>query len=396
MKLLLPFLLAATVVAGELTFEEALRKAEEFSPVLQVAQEIQKSVDETKEFHLKGAAPELEIGTENFGIGEVEVVVTKELRPTAKRAPIEIELALRKERAAAENRAALLELHKKVAESYIELAFLHESQDRLTSILHSLEEEKQEISRRVRLGAASELELLEHEGLLIGIEEQLGILKSDLLHAEATLNTLWDEDRTGQVHSMEELATRLYEQVDTLISPLHPLYTPFAINKSEAALLKAQSEGSRKPDFALSGGYKRVNESKENSFLLGFSVGFANKSSSAILDAEASLLERTTAIEKDAIERELKKGLSLFTVEKERTKRLLTSLKEKRIPLVQSLIDAAEKRYRRGALPIYEKIRYRRELYHLQLEELVLEKELLLTTVSHIIYTGNLLSRESN
>lgn len=393
MKKILPFLLVAFIVAaGELTLEEALRRAEEYSPVLRGAKEEQKSVDEIRTFYLQGSAPELEIGTENLGIGEIELLVSKEIRQMAKKKPIEVELELRKKSATIENRPALLELHQKVAENYIKLAFLNESQLRLESIVLSLEEEKREIKRRVRLGAASEMELLEHEGLIIGMDEILLSLKGDIRLAQSELNGLWEDELKSEVHTLAELKSLLVPIVESGISSKHPALQHLEFKKSEAALLRAQSKGSSKPDIAISSGYKRSNESGENAFLLGVSIGFNSKSEARIKMAEAALTDTKVAIEKEAVERELQKGILSYVEQKNKKESLLLSLKNKRIPLAESLIDAAQKRYKRGALSAYEMIRYRRELYLLQLEELEIEKELLLIQLSQIIYSGTLLN----
>lgn len=392
MKKLLPFLLVALVAAGELTFDAALRRAEEHSPVLKRARAEQATVDKTKELYLAGTAPELEISTENLGIGEVELVVSKELRHSAKRKPLLAEQNLRREKAVLENRPALLELHRQVAENYIELTFLAESQKRILSIITSLKEEKGDITRRVKLGAASELELLEHEGLIISMDEMIFALESDMRSTQRALNTLWEEDVVCTPLSLDELKQFFSTKESDLISPEHPLLQRMKVAKSEAALLRLQSDGSSKPDFSLSSGYKRSNETGENSFLLGLTIGFNQKRDVTIGNAEAALIEKGLTIEKTAVTREIAKGVLLFKEKRLKLESLQTSLLEKRMPLAESLIEAAQKRYARGVLPIYEMIRYRRELYHLQLEELEIKKELLQNQMSQILYTGTLLN----
>lgn len=392
MKYLLPFLLSGLLWAEGMSVSEALEKAEESVAVTKIiAKEIQ-SLDATKSLVEKGTPPELEIGTENFGISEFELVLSKELRHKSQIAPLVAEVELAKAQQKLEAKPVLLELHQKVVTQFIELATVEASVKKVDSILVALAEELTLLEKRVKFGAASEFELLEHQQMVIDMEEQGKLLRTSAEVFKAELAPYVGEKSVFNVPTLDSLDHWLQAKIGDTIAADHPALTALDIVIDEADLIKKQQLGLTKPSIAISGGYKRANESNENALLLGVSIGFANKSEAALATAEAKLKRDIVALEKEEVERLLLGELKRLAKEEKLISVKVETLLTKRIPLVQKLVTAAEARYAQGAISLYDIVRYRKDLFALQLEEVSYKRERALLHLSQVIHAGNLLN----
>lgn len=393
MKFLCVVLFATSLFAAELTFEEALIKAEENSALLNTVQKRLQNIDATRSLYLKGSAPEIELSTENLGLSEVELAVSKELRSKEQKAPLAKDVEIRKRAVALPVTAERLEIHREMATLYVSLSALDESEQYVDSIRQSLERELTVLKKRFAAGAASELELLEQEQLIMEMDEQAIVLKSENQKLKSNLNYFWSDEVTLKTEPLEVLLKRLSTSVSEP-DEKHPQLLELHIRKQEASLLELQAIALQKPDWSVQGGYKRNNEAKEHAFLLGVSLGLKSKGEASIVRAEASLLKNEIVATRVAVLRELTNKLTLLDAEIAQKEMLLDRLVEQKIPLAKRFIAAAHKRYAKGVLSIADKIRYRRELFDLQLEKNELVKETIILYIQKTITSGKLLNQE--
>lgn len=391
MKYLLPFLLSGLLWAEGMTIHEALNKAENSLAVTKVvAKEIQ-SLEASKDLIIKGTPPELEIGTENLGINEFELVLTKELRSKAKIVPLEAEVELAKKLHRLEAKPVVLALHEKVVTQFIELATVEASLKKVDSILVALAEEYTLLEKRVKFGAASDFELLEHQQLVIVMEEKGKLLRTSTTIFRANLLPYVGNETSFEVPTLDSIDRWLSSKITDTIPADHPALATFAIVESETDLIKKRQLAMKKPSLALSGGYKRVNEGNENALLLGLSIGFAKKSDVALAEAEAQLKKEVSVLEKEEVQRLLLGDLKRLTEEEQLIEVKRKTLHDERIPLLQKLVKAAQTRYAQGAISLYDVVRYRKDLFALQLEEVSYKRELNLLRLSQLIHAGILL-----
>lgn len=390
MKQLIPFLLAVTLSAQEITLTDALSSAEIASAALMDITQKLTALDSTQNLYTTGANPELEVGTENFGVKEFEVTLSQEIRFPSKKVSAVQQIDLRRKQMQLSSEVVKRELYKEVVESYLTISQLQDEALLIDSIVASVKIENENISRRIAAGAASELELLEQQGLLIDLGEEAFSIQSELRASRAILNSLFLKQKRGSVETIHELSRQFNTPDMTEVPESHPALRELELERAEAQILRSESKAARTPDFTLSGGYKRENEAKENSLLFGFSLGLPFNKEAAIADSEADIAESSVILRKAELKRELQAELTQLQEEKVLASERLRTLREERIPLAEKMVQLATVQFKRGIIPVTEKIRYKRELISLQREEVSLLHAELLAHASLAVFTGTL------
>lgn len=390
MKQFIPFLLAAVITAQELPLADALSSAEDASASLLDIRQKLSALDSSGAYYKTGSNPELEVGTENFGVKEFEVVLSQELRFPSKKTPVNQQIELNKQRIRLSAETVKRDLYSSVITSYLTLAQLQDEALLIDSIIASVELENRQISQRIKAGAASKLELLEQQELLIDLGEEAFAIESQLRSSRAKLNALFAEPKSGSVQSIQELSELFPQESGTEIANSHPNLIELELELAEAELLRLEGKASRTPDFTLSGGYKRENEAKENSLLFGFSMGLPFNKAADIAELEADITEASVNLRKAELKRALTAELTELQENSALASERLRRLREERIPLAEEMVSLAAVQFKRGILPVTEKIRYKRELISLQREELSLIHAELLARASLAVFTGTL------
>ncbi len=134
MKQLFLLILTTLVAAQNFTLEQALSLAESSSAELRAIEIKVNKLDSTSSLFTTGANPELEVGTENLGKNEVEIVVSQELRFASQKQPALRELELLKRETALPSEAIRRELNSKVIENYLTIPLLQEASAPLLAI----------------------------------------------------------------------------------------------------------------------------------------------------------------------------------------------------------------------------------------------------------------------
>lgn len=390
MKQLIPFLLAVTLSAQEITLTDALSSAESASAALMDITQKLTALDSTQNLYTTGANPELEVGTENFGVKEFEVTLSQEIRFPSKKVSAVQQIDQQRKQMLLSSEVVKRELYKEVVESYLTISQLQDEALLIDSIVASVKIENENISRRIAAGAASELELLEQQGLLIDLGEEAFSIQSELRASRAILNSLFLEQKSGSVETIHKLSRQFNTPDMTEVPESHPALRELELERAEAQILRSESKAARTPDFTLSGGYKRENEAKENSLLFGFSLGLPFNKEAAIADSEADIAESSVILRKAELKRELQAELTQLQEEKVLASERLRTLREERIPLAEKMVQLATVQFKRGIIPVTEKIRYKRELISLQREEVSLLHAELLAHASLAVFTGTL------
>lgn len=390
MKQLIPFLLAVTLSAQEITLTDALSSAESASAALMDITQKLTALDSTQNLYTTGANPELEVGTENFGVKEFEVTLSQEIRFPSKKVSAVQQIDLQRKQMQLSSEVVKRELYKEVVESYLTISQLQDEALLIDSIVASVKIENENISQRIAAGAASELELLEQQGLLIDLGEEAFSIQSELRASRAILNSLFLKQKRGSVETIHELSRQFNTPDMTEVPESHPALRELELERAEAQILRSESKAARTPDFTLSGGYKRENEAKENSLLFGFSLGLPFNKEAAIADSEADIAESSVILRKAELKRELQAELTQLQEEKVLASERLRTLREERIPLAEKMVQLATVQFKRGIIPVTEKIRYKRELISLQREEVSLLHAELLAHASLAVFTGTL------
>ncbi len=390
MKQLLPFLLVAALSAQELSLNQALLQAENGSADLQAIQQRLTSLDSTTQYYNSGANPELEVGTENLGIKEFEIVLSQELRFSAKKAPIQQQINLNKQELKLQASEIRRDLYCDVVDAYLSVSQLQEEAELIDSVNVSITQENQKIAHRIKMGAASKIELLEQQNLQIDLAEETLTIQSELRSSLAKLNSFFITGESKAVTKLKALSTEIIVNQQDEVPSSHPKLLALQIKTGEAELKRLESKALSIPVFAVNGGYKRENEVQENSLLLGFSLGLPFNKEADLASIEADIVMSTVKLQKVELNRLLSAELVNLSEQSFLAKERLRILREDRIPLAKEMVQTASLQYSRGVLSVADKIRYKRELISLQRQELTLIHAELLARSSQAIFTNSL------
>ncbi len=365
-----------------LRFEEAVKRVLEHNPELTIRKNGIKAAEAAVKQAQVIPNPELEIGLENLGINEIEAAITQPLELGGKR-KARIKLAKKElEAARCEMDITRLKLQAETARKFIPIITVHLKIDCIDSLLLLMDTSLVDIRRRINVGAAMQIDALRAE---MELDERLlekTALKREQKQLIRELAMLWGDtslvtaDVKGEIRKTVQLPAR-----DEVLKKLadHPEIKLIKLQQDIAHRAIEEAEAESAPDAAITGGYLRNNETKENAGILGFSIGLPlfNRNKGAIQAAtheynsarneyEAALLER--AAEVIAIVSEIE------GIENE-----LSTLQEKLLPKAEKIYADLYKFYVQGSVGILEVLESRQHLIetHLSTVDLLLDKALL-------------------
>ncbi len=392
MKQLLPFLLFAFVCAKEVTLQEAISKAETASATITSLQNRVATIDMSVSLYTRGENPELEIGTENFGISEFEVVLSQKLRFSSQKKTSVEAVTIQKSRLKNELSALKREIEQRVTLSYIEASQLQSALSLIDSLSASINQEIIELNKRISLGGASQLELLELQTLLLELKDEKLLYESELVLARTELNSLFTVDENETFQPLEvletDIATAFLSGAAKEVTKSHPDLIELEIEQSEIDLKVLEVKAAKAPGLSLSGGYKRNNEAKENALLLGISFELPFNRASSLAEVERGLMSGSVEINRAEVERKLSAKLLTLNEKSTLTQKRVNLLTDERVPLAKKMETAATELYKTGASPLSDKIRYQRLLIELKLEALTLKQEMVSAFSEQLLFTA--------
>ncbi len=389
MKQLLLFLLVASIAAEEVSIADVLHRAEEASATMLSTSDAIISLDSTKENYVTGANPELSVGTENFGVSEIELVISQDIRFKSKREPIQLQLDITRKELQIESEISRRELSLAVTEAYLIAAKLSDMIALTDELILSVKSELLQIEERISRGVGSKLELLEQRSLLSELNGERFALEGEYRGALAILNSFIEGESIESVQSLDELAETFHIHNLSTIPENHPELVKLALEEDRVELKTMESRALQTPDFNINSGYKRNNEAGENAFLLGFSLGLPFNRDSDIAVNEAAVMERSLSFTRNEVTRQLSAELVLLQEESNIAERRLKIIRDERIPLAEEILDVAKGQFRRGILSVRDKIIYQQELINLRGEELDLLNLYYTARANELIFTQN-------
>ncbi len=389
MKQLLLFLLVASIAAEEVSIADVLQRAEEASATMLSTSDAIISLDSTKENYVTGANPELSVGTENFGVSEIELVISQDIRFKSKREPIQLQLDITRKELQIESEISRRELSLAVTEAYLTAAKLSDMIALTDELILSVKSELLQIEERISRGVGSKLEQLEQRSLLSELNGERFALEGEYRGALAILNSFIEGESIESVQSLDELAETFHIHNLSTIPENHPELVKLALEEDRVELKTMESRALQTPDFNINSGYKRNNEAGENAFLLGFSLGLPFNRDSDIAVNEAAVMERSLSFTRNEVTRQLSAELVLLQEESNIAERRLKIIRDERIPLAEEILDVAKGQFRRGILSVRDKIIYQQELINLRGEELDLLNLYYTARANELIFTQN-------
>jgi len=314
--------------------------------------------------------PELEIGTENLGMAEAEVVVSQPLELGGKRKSRMAAAKLGREEAELRLAAVRLGLHAEALRRCGVLVEVKAGIAVIDTMLALALRDKQRVDRRVEAGAAMELDGIRSQVAVDEIRMQREALLERRRTAGRYLAALWHDSSLSSEPAItlwgrlppiagDSVAARLSEHPDMKRAAL-------TVRIHEAELVHARAE--RVPETAVHGGFLRNNESGENAALLGLSVGLPlfNRNQGAVA-ARARRVEAAKE-EYEAARRAMRSETRSLVSRLNTLRRQVATLEDTIIPRLSEVHASLEEYYARGLVSILEVLESRRALVDKELE----------------------------
>lgn len=335
--------------------------------------------------------PEIEVGSEDYGHSELEVVVTQPIPlGGARGAAVEV----------AEREAEIAELELEVGRLAIEAEVIRRfasvlaARDRLAlvdSMIRLSTAGLEAIRMRVEAGASMEIDLV--RARLAGEELRLERydLERALVRGKNRLAGLWGESEfgfAGVSGSLDALVS--LPDVGHLQSEMegHPAWR---LQGAERRLARAEIDeirAQRWPELALSAGYLQSNEADEGAVLAGLSMSLP------ILDRKGAGIEaknhRLAAVEYGADLERLERRATLGDLHSqlEGTRVRLTVLSGDLLPEAARIHTALERFYALGRMGILDVLEARGHLLEVRIRALDLVEEQALLAADLVELTG--------
>ena len=373
---------AFIVNAETLNFEQIKQKALNNNPGLSAGNSAIKAAE--AEIRQAGAIPnpELEIGSENFGDNEIEVVLTQPLEIWGKR-KARIQLAGKALRAAElENDATRLGLEAEIVRRCVPILGVQKKLAILDSLASVMGESLTDIKRRIQAGAAMEADALRTEMELDELFMEKAGLNRQLNRQKKRLAALWGNTDDADI----QLACTLNTSVSLPPQPEiqkkiheHPKMKLLKLSQETAAaeiqLLKAEAF----PELTISGGYLRNNEDHEDAVIAGLSISLPlfNRNKGSILSKSHEVRAAGKEFRALFVEHTTEAGTILSEIEN--TLEAFFVLTEKLQPKAKSVYALLERYYKHGNISIIEVLESRQNLLEINLRsiDLITEKALL-------------------
>lgn len=260
-----------------------------------------------------------------------------------------------------------IEVLTNVSKAFIEVLSAQERLALTEEIVRLAEQVTRTVSERVEAGKVSPIEETRTNATLSSIRIELEQAKRELEASRRRLAATW-----GSTNPQFEMAVGDLDSVPSSILSLEQLAERLIQNPglvrwaAEMSLRQAviDMEKSRAiPDIVVSGGYRRLNETDDNAFIVGVSIAlpFFNRNQGRILEARYRLVkseeERQAAeVRVTTLLSEAQKSLSIAHAE-------VTALKSRVIPAAQSAFDATSEGYRLGKFGYLDVLDAQRTLF---------------------------------
>ncbi len=365
------FIFDAFIVNAELlNFEQIKQKTLNKNPSLSAGN----SAIRAAEAKIKQANvipnPELEIGFENFGKDEFEVVLTQPVEIGGKR-KARIELA-RKDLCTAELKsdAIRLGLEAEIIRRCLPILGLQKKIAVLDSLALIMKESLNGIKRRRQAGAAMEADTLRAEIELDELLMEKATLNRQLNRYKNELAALWGNTDDAEIELACALNTSIFlpskKEIQKKILD-HPEMKLMKLNEETVAAEIRQLKAEAFPELAISCGYLRNNEDDENTVIAGMSISlpFFDRNKGAILSKSHEAAAARKEFQAFYLERMKEAGSILSEIEN--TTEVFSVLAEKLQPKAKNVYALLERYYKLGNISILEVLESRRNLLEINL-----------------------------
>lgn len=315
--------------------------------------------------------PELEVGLENFGINEVEIVLTQPIELGGKRkqrvAQRENELSAAKLESEIQN----IELKAETLRRLIPIISFNSNEIIIDSISNLINTTLNLINQRISAGASSKIDALRANMELEQLNIQKMLIKREKNLKNRELSSLWGEilvndfNIDGEInHNLELLNIETYKKS----LKEHPQIKFLNLESQIAEMDISQAKKSTVPDLALSSGYVRNNEDKENAILLGASIELPlfNRNQGEIKELE--LLKKSKAYEVAQVNIELSSQIEVVYGEISNIDMQLNTISDNVLPKSNEILLQVLEYYKKGAVSFLDVLEAQREEIDLLVE----------------------------
>lgn len=325
--------------------------------------------------------PELEVGLENFGLNEIEIVLTQPVELGGKRRSrsdiAEHELSSIK----TEYEAIKLSLKSETYRRLIPLISFKEKTMILDSILILVEETANRIREGVAIGAFSQTDLLRASLEAEKLKLQRDVLKREINNHKRSLSIL-SSQKDGVLDIVGTFRKDLtLPELDKLEKSLnsHPAMILLDQERKLKELELKDAKSAAVPDLNISGGYLRNNEAKENAVLLSASIAlpFFNRNRGEI-SAKESLKKARVVSNEQTLKGNFVQLKNIYE-EIVITNLLVQKYEDVLIPATKEILSSVKDKYQKGAINFIEVIGAIQEHLSLKMEFVeILEDRVLL------------------
>lgn len=335
--------------------------------------------------------PELEVGLENFGVNEIEVVLSQPIELGGKRAKRIQYVNKEIEASKLDFENKTIEVEANVYRNIIPILALNNDIQILESIIAIVDSASLLIEKRISAGANSSVDLLRASMELDQLKLKKEMFEDEKFKRSNNLSSLWGDSSNNRIavngilnSDVQIPSIELYKE--KFIS--HPDMKKMSIEKelSEIELLQAHKDAI--PDLGISGGYLRNNESGENAVLFSASIELPvfNRNSGEINKLKSTVQSKVYEVEGAQTNRRIE--ISTVYNELQRIDVQIKSIKEKILPKSREILSTVFNHYGNGAISFLDVLEAQREDLELKLEMNNLEKEKALLITDLFELTG--------
>ncbi|MGL1901710.1 MAG: TolC family protein [Fibrobacterales bacterium] len=270
--MLLPIVVKAQAV---LTYAELLSEALENNRLGIIAQHDKQEASHIAQQISLLSNPELELGTENLGIGEVELIVSQAIPLGGRRSSMVSLQQLEVEKADLKMQQQKLIIIAAVQRSYFQVVGVQSRIAIMDSVIGIARDELERIKRRVFIGAGMALDTLRAQTELIMLELEAKALVTELEGAQIDVSIALGRDSKKQILITGSFPAT-YPDVNSnevlLVSQKHPDHLLSELECEGARLETIVAQAETFSELSLSGGIKRNNEDGAMSGMLSASI----------------------------------------------------------------------------------------------------------------------------
>ena len=335
--------------------------------------------------------PEIEVGAENFGDAELEVVLTQPLPIGGTRGAAVAVARRHREVARLTLEGARISTEAELIRRFVPLLADRRRLDLVDSLIEVSSRSTEAVRRLVDAGGAMALDVVRSE--LEGDElrlERAEIIRG-LSETEVRLSELWG-DRAFRFDAVEGSLAGVFDlpllQDLSRSMETHPdlLLLEGQARLVEAEIDEARAEG--RPELALSAGYLRNSELNEESVISGisFSLPVFNRNKAAVAEKKHQL----AAADHNARQARLERSAALTTLysQIDGTRSELKALSSELLSRATHIHRSLEEFYAQGKTGILDVLEARRHLLDLRMRTVDLAEEQALLAADLVELTG--------